>query len=671
MFYFNRGAVFNSYDIGYWKDRFEHSQWEMPMSQRIIGDDGLYAYVGLGLINGKDPSLVNPEAPPLAKYLIGLSIVLFDNPIFYSLVVGFACIIVYFFLAKNFLKDKFFALFTSLVLFEDPMFFSQFFKSWLDITQLFFLLLNLSAFYLITNNSRRTLWSMVSGLALGFFTQSKFPILLPIIFIFETYWFIKNKLVKEYFWFLCAFGTGIILPYLRYFALGHSLIDFLRLNKYIVSFYLKSQLTTHYGAFLDSLFLGNFPSIAGAGIDRVYEWTLFWPLSFIISLFLTVKWLLKGTKDKFIKYIGILTMISVIVFSLIPSYPRYLLLVLPFTYLLSAYFIKNLIKGKLQAILLILIPIIGLLNCWVYLIPNPRQTLNDFYYNLSNQYFQDIYQEDIANKPSGFTREGFFELSKRAMLGAQIENIEVKELSENVPLFSKIGSAKILVTYDTWNLGKFSQEKFLTLIRNDSQWKIEWNWGILLNGFGPGDSVKTMVEFGKRGGLFNGNQALAQDGNGYLISINPAKMDPLDEQNMLSYLKQLSGVDGVRLRDTYSENVIPNTYINLFTTNYPLSAQELDKLEAFKGLLVSSHQTRLYYGTVSFQSVKNTGYYECCTRLYSPANYHGISGLEKEYDDVLSGQSGGTIVITDQKGRTLRIVLDKPVKNGNNVHLSL
>ncbi|MCL5435098.1 MAG: hypothetical protein M1405_01790, partial [Patescibacteria group bacterium] len=41
-FYFNRNYFSEKYDVSYWKDRFEHSQWQLPLSNRIIGDDGLF-----------------------------------------------------------------------------------------------------------------------------------------------------------------------------------------------------------------------------------------------------------------------------------------------------------------------------------------------------------------------------------------------------------------------------------------------------------------------------------------------------------------------------------------------------------------------------------------------------------------------------------------------------
>src|SRR5687767_7985210 len=84
LIYFNQSYFFSSYDVSYWKDRFEHSQWAMPLSKRIIGDDGLFSYVGYTLALGADPTRVNPETLPVSKYFIGFFIAYFQNPALYA-----------------------------------------------------------------------------------------------------------------------------------------------------------------------------------------------------------------------------------------------------------------------------------------------------------------------------------------------------------------------------------------------------------------------------------------------------------------------------------------------------------------------------------------------------------------------------------------------------------
>src|SRR3989344_7531433 len=95
VIYFNRNTFIKKYDTAYWKDRYEHSQWQLPLSKRIIGDDGLYAYAGYKLISGSDPAVISPEVPPVAKYLFGVSILLFNNPAYASILFGVSTLILF------------------------------------------------------------------------------------------------------------------------------------------------------------------------------------------------------------------------------------------------------------------------------------------------------------------------------------------------------------------------------------------------------------------------------------------------------------------------------------------------------------------------------------------------------------------------------------------------
>src|ERR1035437_8043544 len=81
IIYINRSLFTQKYDSSYWKDRYEHSQYVLPVSQRIIGDDGLYSYAGYRLINGESIENTATFKPPVGIYLLGFSIFAFHNPI--------------------------------------------------------------------------------------------------------------------------------------------------------------------------------------------------------------------------------------------------------------------------------------------------------------------------------------------------------------------------------------------------------------------------------------------------------------------------------------------------------------------------------------------------------------------------------------------------------------
>lgn len=55
--------------------------------------------------------------------------------------------------------------------------------------------------------------------------------------------------------------------------------------------------------------------------------------------------------------------------------------------------------------------------------------------------------------------------------------------------------------------------------------------------------------------------------------------------------------------------------------------------------------------------------------MYNSHSYRGVKGIEKEYDTILYGYSGGKIIIKDLNGRIIRTILEKTANDGKDVRL--
>lgn len=663
-----RWIFLNPYDKEYWKDRYEHSQYQLPLSQRIIGDDGLYAYSGYRLINGDDPFSINVDKPPAGKYLIGLSILIFNNPAFSGLIFGIGVVILAFFIAKRLLKDTAAALFVSLLLLQDPMIVSQFWTSLYDIIQLFFLLLNIFLLIQLKEEfkSKNLLMVLVAGISLGIFTEVKPPLILPFLFALEVIFLIRRHNLLLAIVFIAGLVLGVFMPYLRYVQL-HSLFDFLRIHKYMASFYLHSNLKVHYQAIWQVIFLGKFPQIVSGQPTVVSEWWLMWPIAIAGSLFFFFWLIFQKNLDFFWKLLSFIIIFNLVTDTFIPAYPRYLILILPFAYLTVTKILIGL-KPKIKKILFIVVIFYGLINSIFFLLPRVDDTLNVFYYSLTKGYFHDIYQENIANgKNLKMTKEEFRYTAQNARQQAGIEAVEIQELDKMVSVWGKKGEVKIRVNYKTKNLGEFIEEKTIALVKENGQWKIVWDWNILLNGFQPGYLVITNISSGKRGSIIDDKGTiLANDALGYLISVNPGIMDTKKEQDMLEAISSVSFQSLVGLQNAYLENALPNSFVPLATNFIPLTKEKKQLLESYFGVKLESYPARIFYNSDPL-SVSNELYNECCTRIYSTTNYHGEKGLEKEYDQLLMGQNGGETILLNEKGEKVRTIIQLPKKNGQNI----
>ena len=139
MVFFRQSAFLKTYDAEYWKDRMEHSQWVLPVSRRTVGDDGIYAYGGYLLMQGKSIEDTYTNKPPVGIYLIGLSIILFHNPNYFAFISGILTLLIFYLLLKQFLKESDLAVFGVALLAMNPMFLSQLSIPLLDVLQMMFL----------------------------------------------------------------------------------------------------------------------------------------------------------------------------------------------------------------------------------------------------------------------------------------------------------------------------------------------------------------------------------------------------------------------------------------------------------------------------------------------------------------------------------------------------
>ena len=141
-----------------------------------LSDETLYSYIGGALIKGKSPIFLNPEVPPFGTYIIGLSVLVFNNQ--HLVILFFAVLDLYlmYLLGKQIYSSKITPIIPVALFSFEPIFKNQLiYTPLLDIIQLSFLL---SIFYffnkfiLSKNNSIK--YILIVNVLLGLFISTKF-----------------------------------------------------------------------------------------------------------------------------------------------------------------------------------------------------------------------------------------------------------------------------------------------------------------------------------------------------------------------------------------------------------------------------------------------------------------------------------------------------------------
>jgi hypothetical protein len=199
----------------------------------IMPDNDRYAWAGWEYVHGLSPEKFNFEHPPLAKYLIGFSEVVFRSQVALSVVFGAATLLITFIIGRRTLPS-YYALLPPFLLAFDRLFIQFSATSMLDIYCTFFLSLYVLLFYAF----RRMRWSWIPlGIIIGLSAASKWIGLfaVPGLALFAIVQRDKKALLG-----LCLSLPIAALTYTGtygvYFLSGHSIPDFVSLQMAILRF---------------------------------------------------------------------------------------------------------------------------------------------------------------------------------------------------------------------------------------------------------------------------------------------------------------------------------------------------------------------------------------------------------------------------------------------------
>ncbi len=372
--YSYRDNYFSRYDPKYWNYRYEHSQWIVPVEcsiilknkkskdyswcvkhkaeykkQILLGDDGLYAYTGWEYINGRDPTTLNAEIPPFGKYLIGLSIILFGNQNVFALSCGIIALLALYLLNLRIVKNKLLAFLPVFAFSLEPLFYTQLNAPFLDLLYLALLLFT----FLFILKRKYILASIFLGLMASTKSSlSTFIVVGATILIYLLLSEILEKNRKKWKFseikkFLLSFpiaGLVFLMTYAVFFIHGNNLRQFLGVQKWILGFYfigVKGSILTVW----QMLLIGRWDNWFGPSL-QVKEWYIGWGILLMLSLYQTYVFIIKRNFDeKTLCLIWIIIYLSFL--SIIPVWPRYLLLLLPFMYNLAIWSLaKNITRSS-------------------------------------------------------------------------------------------------------------------------------------------------------------------------------------------------------------------------------------------------------------------------------------------------------------------------------------
>lgn len=339
--FLSRGFMeqFTSYQKAYYS-----SQYMNKINPGPIPDETFESFVGGALLKGTNPILIVHEHPPMGRYIIALSIWLFDNPrtiIIPLMIISFLGI---FLISKAILKNTLFAFFPLIIYANEKLVMSKFsYAPLLEPIQLSFIVFALYFFIKGVSVKQYIYWFIATSVMLGFVISIRFFVLGgAMIFGMMLYFFVTRTFNKRFITFILTLPLCLVVllfSYTKTILDGYSIIQTLGVQKYIL-FYHKSQLINPF-SFWDLILFNRWHTWWGdMRIISDSTWHLFWPVSIILTigfLFFIIRKKLALSKAEIVIFLWVFSYILLLSGGMATT--RYFLPLLPFLYILVFDFI--------------------------------------------------------------------------------------------------------------------------------------------------------------------------------------------------------------------------------------------------------------------------------------------------------------------------------------------
>ncbi len=275
------------YDYEYFGRLYSQSQYVIgEKSLGGIGDDGLYAFAGYYYITGGDISQVSFESPPLAKYLIGISILLFHNELIINIIYTICLFIIVYLLGLCLTDNPLISAISVFVVSIDHLIQTQILLSLLDLPMTVLFLTGIYFFIKGARAKQPKVQLFLSALLFSLsFTTRFFPIL-PLLLGILTFALVKRG--KKH-WLPFLIFLAILMPviymlvHVAYFIHHPSLSEFIRYQLWIIHWRLGEPFVV--GNIIPIILTGYYRSWWGKG-EWLWrsDWSILIPVVFVLGI---------------------------------------------------------------------------------------------------------------------------------------------------------------------------------------------------------------------------------------------------------------------------------------------------------------------------------------------------------------------------------------------------
>lgn len=248
-----------------------------------------------------------------------------------------------------------------------------------------------------------------------------------------------------------------------------------------------------------------------------------------------------------------------------------------------------------------------------------------------------------------------------------IKDRDIKKVSKN--------KKQVTAKYELQtNYGKINHDVKLNFIKEDKDWKLDWNQSVIIPGMKKNQSINIEPLKSERGKILDRNNVeLATTGTAHEVGIVPNNVSTSDYKAIAekldlseSYIKQQTEQDWVK-DDTF----VPlktvqdmNQDLKNFVEKYHLTSQETESRE-YPFEEATTHLLG-YVAPINSEELKQKAF-----KGYKKDAIVGKKGIEKLYDKELQNKDGYRVTIIDDQNKVIDTLIEKKKKDGKDIKLTI
>lgn len=296
---------------------------------------------------------------------------------------------------------------------------------------------------------------------------------------------------------------------------------------------------------------------------------------------------------------------------------------------------------------------------------------------LSTRDYGNLYALLSKESKEYISKKDFVERYTTIYSGIDASNINIekeklaeKENEKNVIPFS----IKMETVAGKVNLSDYQ----LKLVKEEKEWKIQWDETLILPSMKNGDKVRVVTEKARRGSILDRiGKPLAKDGEIKTVGINPEVFDKSNREEKITEMANSLDISEEHINKKLDANTNPSYFVPIVDI-----LPEDEKLKMLDergddGIFVNRKESREYINHEAFGRL--IGYVGSITaeeleknknKGYSTTSLIGKAGLEQVYEETLRGM-GGVEIYVERDGEKIDTIAKLEPQNGQDIKLSI